>query len=579
LFELDAGHMMLDRFACMFPLWDAFMRSPERIDGAVAINLLDHGSWPGLSFCDYRPGYYLIPDSVFMAYEQYKHHRANFLANDVAWADRLPIAFWRGSTTGITTGGTPPWRGLPRIQLCEIAAANPGLIDAGITGISQIDDPECRAELEARNLMRPFVDVLSYRNYRYQIDIDGNSNAWEGLIVRLLTGGPVLKVASPGGFQQWYYDRLEPWVNFVPVLSDMSDLVEKVNWLRANDDAARRIGEAGRDLARSLDEREIGRALPVIAAAMHADAGEPLIELPVGAGNPANHAMGSVWPEARRDGANRDGFQSQVTLPRPPGLGDYVLIADVSMAVGQPKHMTIAANGTPLLNGSIAGRTTVYCAVPRDVATASEELRVAIAFPDDAVARLDPADPAATLHRIALAAADPTDWVGYNDINALLAELNSGQASPAAHDLGWQQPERADLILPPGTVGRPVHTWFGTILFADRNTGRIRHGLAAAVPRNIFAIQLGSVVLLARARDSGGYVAARLRPEVRDAPPNDLSPWTGGFARVFTMIANGDTTAAAFGLRAAGRFLCAEFDGECTLSRSQQAEWETFHFQ
>jgi hypothetical protein len=359
----------------------------------------------------------------------------------------------------------------------------------------------------------------------------------------------------------------------------MSDLIEKVNWLRANDDAARRIGEAGRALAQSLDEREIGRALPVVAAAMRADAGEPLIELPAGTGNPGDQAMGSVWLEPHRNGVSFIGFQSQVTLPRPPGLGDYVLIADISTTSAWPRRMTIVANGMAILSGSITGRTTVYCAVPREVATAAAELQFTIAFPDETATWPEPATPPATLHRIGLAAADPTDWAGYKDINALLAELNSGQASSIAHDLGWQQPERADLILAPGTVARTVHTGFGTILFADRNTGRIRHGPATAVPRNVFAIQLGAAVVLARARDNGGFVAVRLRPEVRDPAWGDRAPWTGGFARTFTMIANGDPAAATFGLRAAGLFLCAEFDGECTLSRSQQAEWETFHFE
>ena len=44
---------------------------------------------------------------------------------------------------------------------------------------------------------------------------------------------------------QWFYDRLEPWVHYVPIKRDLSDLEAKVNWLRANDDKARAISQQG----------------------------------------------------------------------------------------------------------------------------------------------------------------------------------------------------------------------------------------------------------------------------------------------------------------------------------------------
>ena len=47
------------------------------------------------------------------------------------------------------------------------------------------------------------------------------------------------------GKYQWFYDRLEPWVHYVPIKRDISDLEEKVNWLKANDDKARQIAEQG----------------------------------------------------------------------------------------------------------------------------------------------------------------------------------------------------------------------------------------------------------------------------------------------------------------------------------------------
>jgi hypothetical protein len=60
-------------------------------------------------------------------------------------------------------------------------------------------------------------------------------------------------VASSFGFSQWFYDRLVPWVNHVPVAADMTDLLDIIDWLRRHDETARVIGQNGAALARSMD--------------------------------------------------------------------------------------------------------------------------------------------------------------------------------------------------------------------------------------------------------------------------------------------------------------------------------------
>jgi hypothetical protein len=104
--------------------------------------------------------------------------------------------------------------------------------------------------------------MISSSRYKYQIDIDGNSNAWSALFQKLLSGSAVLKIASPHNFRQWYYDELTPWVNYVPVKADMSDLVEKINWLIDHEDEAMQIGINGRQLASKLTyDEELNKAL------------------------------------------------------------------------------------------------------------------------------------------------------------------------------------------------------------------------------------------------------------------------------------------------------------------------------
>lgn len=44
---------------------------------------------------------------------------------------------------------------------------------------------------------------------------------------QLQSNAAIFKVESAYGFQQWYYERLQPWVHYVPVAADLSDLRER----------------------------------------------------------------------------------------------------------------------------------------------------------------------------------------------------------------------------------------------------------------------------------------------------------------------------------------------------------------
>ncbi len=268
LFANDLTEHRLDRWIYLLPLYLAYARRDPLETGSVPIYLGDLAGAPGLGFCSAHPDTFLIPDPVFLTLRAYKGSAEAYRQTDIAWEQRAPVAFWRGTTTGQPTEPALGWRSLPRVRLCEIARQHPAFFDAGIAGVTQFDDPAVREDITNSGLIRPFVPADQFNRYRYQIDIDGNTNSWPGLFQKLLTGSPVLKIASARGYRQWYYDRLRPWINIIPVAADMSDLVEKLEWLRNHDSAARAIGAAGRELAESLTyESEVQRAADTAAAA------------------------------------------------------------------------------------------------------------------------------------------------------------------------------------------------------------------------------------------------------------------------------------------------------------------------
>lgn len=232
--------------------------------GRVVMNLGDAGHTPGgLAFCAATPDFTLVPDPEFLQSDGYSAAKQRLAERSIPWKERTPIALFRGGMTGRIV--MKDWRSIQRIRLCEIAADEPN-IDAGITDFIHLTDPTVQADIRATGLMREKIPHEDFQKWRYQIDIDGYTNSWSGLFRKLLTGSPVLKVASPYGFRQWYYRSLRPWENYVPVSATMDDLAEKVRWLIKHDDVAQEIGRRGQALAGALTvDMEVRHVLPDIA--------------------------------------------------------------------------------------------------------------------------------------------------------------------------------------------------------------------------------------------------------------------------------------------------------------------------
>ena len=235
------------------PLFASYLASRHFYPGSVLLNLGDAPQLGGLAFCSHLEQSFLIPDHLFIGSGGYQSMKEQFSSQWVPWERRSPVAYWRGATSG---GRWAPsvWMDSPRARLCLIArdAAVPGIIDAAISRIGAGVSDEVAAAIREAGIFRDQVPASEFGNYKYNIDIDGNSNSWPGLFVKLCAGGAVLKVASPRGFRQWYYDRLIPWVNFVPIAMDMSDLVDKLQWLRNHDGEASDLGRQARELAVSM---------------------------------------------------------------------------------------------------------------------------------------------------------------------------------------------------------------------------------------------------------------------------------------------------------------------------------------
>lgn len=209
-----------------------------------------------ISFSSSHPGSILIPDCEFNDSLGYASMRRLALAPGPAWQDRAAGFCWRGSTTGqglVSTDGMEPGDPslIQRTRLCLLLRGIPET-DCKLSSVVQSGDTRNRDRLARAGILGEPIDPGTWRARKFALDIDGNSNAWSNLFTRLLLGCCVIKVASPRGFRQWYYDQLVPFENFIPVRADLSDLTERLEWCRTHDLECREIAAAGQALALRL---------------------------------------------------------------------------------------------------------------------------------------------------------------------------------------------------------------------------------------------------------------------------------------------------------------------------------------
>lgn len=561
---------VINRLASILPLCAAYRESGESDTGEIQVNLEDHGVLPGLAFCESRPDYFLVPDPPYLRSRAYEGMRKHYSEHPVAWHERKPVAFWRGSTTGRIPDPVLGWRSLPRVRLCEIARAHSDIMDAGISEVVQLPSAEARKQALESGLLAKFVPPTEFPRFRYQIDIDGNSNSWPGLFQKLLTGSPVLKVASAAGYRQWYYDRLVPWVNYVPVREDMSDLVEKIEWLKAHDEDARKIGERGRLLAEELDYRtEVQRAVGTIAAAIRYAGRFPEVAVRFGAGEGGNKWLRHGWSEPEAGGVAALGYHAQIELPRPVTNDDFAIAFELTPATVPPlqahQRIVLVANGEILTQADLKSRGTLRCLLPRPTIQKSESLCLDLLFPDAhrAASELRPGDGriiSATLHQLALFPARPLG--GAQHAASLVAANSHVPLRYGAYEL-YALNGAMSLDLRNSIV-----TSHGSILFVNVAAGTVAHGSPDLAPRNLYFLEHhGRGHLIYEGVD-------RRRFYVRILPSNgtaETTPVGAGFE-----LTKEGAPVDSFGLQRDGLFLCSEQNGRVTLSRQKLGPWESF---
>ncbi|PAA89809.1 hypothetical protein BOX15_Mlig032342g3, partial [Macrostomum lignano] len=146
------------------------------------------------------------------------------------WSNKTDVAFFRGSRTS-----------QERDAIVLLSLAKPELFDARYTKNQAYKSAADTLNLEPA----PYVSLPEHCKYRYLINMRGVAASFR-LRHILLCGSAVLHaVDKNSNWREFFYPAMRPWIHYVPLLPNLRDAEDKLLFLRANPDWAKRLAAEG----------------------------------------------------------------------------------------------------------------------------------------------------------------------------------------------------------------------------------------------------------------------------------------------------------------------------------------------
>lgn len=212
---------------------------------------------------------------------------SGYAEEDPTWEEKTDNRlFWRGSPTGMFHEEGVNWRQSQRVRLVKMAATdNDTKSDISLLRPAQSPDvPVGEAENLARSALNDALmdisfagqvincagdvcttmkDEFSWKDsvpagrggsgqYKYLLDVDGNG--WSARFRRLMSSNSLVFKATI--FPEWWTDRAQAWVHYIPVQVDYSDLYDAFTFFAGDeigkgghDEMAKKIANSGKEWA------------------------------------------------------------------------------------------------------------------------------------------------------------------------------------------------------------------------------------------------------------------------------------------------------------------------------------------
>ncbi|KAF4616689.1 hypothetical protein D9613_008818 [Agrocybe pediades] len=252
------------------------------------------------AFCS-TPLYHDIQPPTFISWIEDVKPREN----DLPWEEKTDERLmWRGSNTGMHHSEWNRWRYAQRIHLVRTVNEMNGTenvllpdhddaevpFTSGAPFVDQARKVGEGTELKKSILNPAMMDIAFTRGpigcdpgtceyiktlfewkapqdyagkeagrHKYFLDVDGNG--WSSRFKRLITTNSLVFKAT--AYPEWWIDRIQPWVHYVPIQIDYSDLYDAYIFFRGglygegnHDEMAKQIAYAGREWSKTFWRKE-----------------------------------------------------------------------------------------------------------------------------------------------------------------------------------------------------------------------------------------------------------------------------------------------------------------------------------
>jgi hypothetical protein len=170
-----------------------------------------------------------IPNYDFIVQKGFTHMLDE--VRGIQWESKADCLYWRGGNNGSKYRVYDPSLQFNQRELAVQAGAS--------AGASHIDIKFGQG-----------ISKLEFLKHKYLLDVDGMVNAWSGLFWKLMSNSLVMKVASH--YEEWYYKCLIPYVHYVPIKGDMSDLVDQYHWAQSHETEVKEMVKNANQLATKI---------------------------------------------------------------------------------------------------------------------------------------------------------------------------------------------------------------------------------------------------------------------------------------------------------------------------------------
>jgi hypothetical protein len=192
----------------------------------------------------------LIPDDITLSDQEigyvigWKEISKEILkANEESkWENKINEAIWRGKLTDTENRLNNNFT--PREIAVKLSKKYPNKLNAKFVESWTEKIPYIRRVVEylyTKYSIDPYLNKTDQIRYKILLNLDGHTSTYPGFLWKLLSNSVTLKQESNN--IQWFYPALKPWIHYIPVNNNLSDLLAKIEWIQNNDTEAKKIAD------------------------------------------------------------------------------------------------------------------------------------------------------------------------------------------------------------------------------------------------------------------------------------------------------------------------------------------------